>query len=92
MMWDRDMHTTTTGDLHFIKSMRGSSSSEDCSPSSEYESLLLQFKAWARADLEKLTVKKGRQWVNEKLLAEWTATNLENSNIVYPVKENFVSC
>ena len=91
MAWYRDMHTTTTGDLRFTKSARGASSSEACSPFSKDKSLLIQFKAWARSDLEKLTVKKATRWVNEKLLAEWTATNLKNSNIVYPVKENVVA-
>ena len=91
MMWYLDLHSTTTGDLRFTKSGRGSSSAAAISPFAEDESLLVQFKAWACSDLEHLTIKKARDWVNEKLLAEFTVENLRALNISYPVKENVVS-
>ena len=41
MRWYLDLHTTTTGDLRFNKSQRGSSSAEILSPFQEDESLLI---------------------------------------------------
>eukprot|EP00560_Eucampia_antarctica_P001784 CAMPEP_0197841566 /NCGR_PEP_ID=MMETSP1437-20131217/46256_1 /TAXON_ID=49252 ORGANISM="Eucampia antarctica, Strain CCMP1452" /NCGR_SAMPLE_ID=MMETSP1437 /ASSEMBLY_ACC=CAM_ASM_001096 /LENGTH=157 /DNA_ID=CAMNT_0043451347 /DNA_START=1109 /DNA_END=1579 /DNA_ORIENTATION=+ len=65
MMRYLDVHTTTTGDLRFTKSCRGSSSAETISPFAEDESLLIQFKSWARCDLEHLTIKRVSEWVND---------------------------
>lgn len=91
MMWYLDLHTTTTGDLCFTKSTRGSSSAAATSPFQEDESLLVQFKAWARSDLEHLTIKKATEWTNEKLLAGWTMEQLKAMNISVPVKANVVA-
>jgi len=90
MMWYLDMHSTTNSDLCFTKSARGSSLAAATSPFQEDESLLVQFKAWARSDLEHLTIKKATEWTNEKLLAGWTMENLKAMNISVPVKENVV--
>jgi hypothetical protein len=42
------------------------------SPFSQDEALMMQFKSWARADVEHLTVEKSTEWVNEQLLQDWT--------------------
>ena len=81
MMWYLDLHSTTTGDFCFTKSARGSSLAAATSPFQEVESLLVQFKAWARSDLEHLTIKKSTEWTNKKLLAGWTMENLKAMNI-----------
>ena len=91
MMWYLDLHSTTTGDLHFTKSACGSSLTAATSPFQEDESLLVQFETWARSDLEHLTIKKSTEWTNKKLLAGWTMENLKAMNISVPVKENVVA-
>ena len=58
MQWFLDLHSTVTGDLQFTKSARGESSWFASSPFSEDESLLAQFKAWTRSDLQQLTMKR----------------------------------
>ena len=90
-MWYLDVHTTTTGDRRFTKSCRGSSSAETISPFAEDESLFIQFKSWARCDLENLTIKRAAEWVNNKVLAEWTVQDMLSHNIAVAVKLNDVS-
>jgi hypothetical protein len=58
-------------------------------PFAEDEHLVLQFKLWARSDLEHLTVGKAAIWVNEDLLNDWTTQQLRNYQISYPVS-NYV--
>ena len=38
---------------------------------------MLQFKSWARSDVEHLTVQKCTEWVNDKLLKDWTLDQLK---------------
>jgi hypothetical protein len=42
------------------------------SPFSQDQTLMLQFKSWACANVEHLTVQKCTEWVNEQLLKDWT--------------------
>ena len=57
----------------------------------EDESLTSQFKSWARNDLEYLTVKKAWEFINLKLLKNWTAQQLEINRISYHVSEYITS-
>jgi hypothetical protein len=54
----------------------------------EDESLMVQFKSWACSDLETLTVNKVQAWVNKNLLKDWSAKDLDNSTILFPVSRN----
>jgi hypothetical protein len=55
-------------------------------PFLEDESLMVQFKSWAHSDLDTLTaVNKVQTWVNKYLLKDWSANDLDNSKIPYPV-------
>lgn len=54
--WHAELHHTTK--LKFKRSARGHGSSSAKSPFAEDENLVLQFKLWARSDLEHLTVGK----------------------------------
>jgi hypothetical protein len=85
--WYSELHQTCK--LKFKRSTRGRGSSAAKSPFAEDENLLLQFKLWARSDLEHLTVGKASIWVNEELLKDWTTQQLRNYQISYPVS-NYV--
>jgi hypothetical protein len=54
--------------LKWMRSSRGRTSRSAKSPFSEDESLMVQFKSWARSDLETLTVNKAQAWINKTLL------------------------
>ena len=60
-------------------------------PLSKDESLVVQFKSWARSELETLTVNKAQAWVNKSLLKDWSAKDLDNLKIRYPVSCNIVA-
>ena len=87
--WYIDLHATER--LQFRQSARGKASSKAQSPFSEDESLMVQLKTWARQDLEHLTVKKATIFINEKLLSDWSVTQLATYKISYPVSETIVS-
>jgi hypothetical protein len=61
------------------------------SPFLEDESLTLKFKAWARDDLEHLTVSKVAEWINMELLQDWTASQLHTSKMKHPVSQNIAA-
>ena len=50
----------------------------------------MQFKTWARQDLEHLSIKKSHEFVNNTLLASWTAQQLQINKISFPVSEHIV--
>ena len=60
-------------------------------PFSEDEYLTVQFKSWARQDLEHLNIKKAQDFVNTKLLNTWTVQQLDTEEISYLVSEYIVS-
>jgi hypothetical protein len=74
-----------------MRSSRGRLSRSAKSPFSEDESLVVQFKSWARSDLETLTVNIAQAWVNKTLLKDWSAKDLDNSKILYPVSSNIAA-
>ena len=47
----------------------------------------MQFKSWARQDLEHLNVKKAEEFINTKLLNDWSVQQLRANKISYPVTE-----
>jgi hypothetical protein len=49
---------------------------------------MVQFKSWAQSDLETLIVNKAQAWINKTLLKDWSAEDLDNSKILYPVSRN----
>jgi hypothetical protein len=77
--------------LKWMRSSRGRISRSAKSPFSEDESLMVQFKSWARSDLETLTVKKAQEWVNKTLLKDWSAHDLDNAKILFPVSQNIAA-
>jgi hypothetical protein len=85
--WYSELHETSK--LKFKRLARGHGSSAAKSPFAKDENLVLQFKLWARSDLEHLTVGKAAIWVNEDLLKDWTTQQLRNYQISYPVS-NYV--
>lgn len=87
--WYLQLHETT--ELRFKRSNRGRDSFHARSPFAEDELLLVQFKSWARIDLEHLSIKKSQDFINSKLLADWTAQQLSVYKISYPVTEYIVA-
>jgi hypothetical protein len=77
--------------LKWMRSSRGRTSRSAKSPFSEDESLMVQFKSWARSDLETLTVNKAQAWINKTLLKDWSAEDLDNSKILFPVSRNIAA-
>ena len=77
--------------IKFRRSKRGRESYLEISPFMEDELLLTQFKSWARIDLEHLSVQKSQDFINTKLLADWTAHQLCVNIISYPVAEFIVT-
>ena len=77
--------------LKWLRSSRGRISRSAKSPFSEDESLNMQFKSWARSDLETMTVYKAQAWINNILLRDWSAEDLNNSKILYPVSSNIAA-
>jgi hypothetical protein len=87
--WYLELHQTTT--LKFRRCERGRQSFQAKSPFSDSEDLSVQLKSWARADIEHLTIQKAAKFVNEELLADWTADQFRSNRIQYPVSEHIVS-
>ena len=77
--------------LKFRRSACGRSSYFTKSPFIEDECLTVQFKSWARQDLEHLSTKKAQDFINEKLLSKWSAEQLQTNKISFPVSEYIVS-
>jgi hypothetical protein len=78
--------------LKLMHSSRGKSSRSAKSPFSEDESLMVQFRSWAGSDLETLTVNKAQAWIDITLLKDWSAEDLEYSEILYPLSRNIAAC
>ena len=92
MNWYLDLHlSSSNGDIRFPKSKKGYSSSAAISPFSQDECLMIQFKSWAKSDLENLTIEKATNWINNNFLNEWTAKELTNYKISYPVSKHIVA-
>jgi hypothetical protein len=95
MKWYLQLHerreTKKGAGLKWMRSSRGRYSRSAKSPFSEDESLMVQFKSWARSDLETLTVNKAQAWVNKTLLKDWSAEDLDNSKILFPVSRNIAA-
>jgi hypothetical protein len=95
MKWYLQLHerrdTEKEIPLKWMRSSRGRYSRSAKSPFSEDESLMVQFKSWARSDLETLTVNKAQAWINKTLLKDWSAEDLENSKILFPVSRNIAA-
>ena len=87
--WYLQLHQTNK--LQFRRLERGRGAYFMKSPFAEDESLSISFKAWARQDLEHLSVKKSWDFINLKLLSNWTAKQLETNRISYPVSEYIIS-
>jgi hypothetical protein len=64
-------------DLCFKRSKAGTVEWAAQSPFGKDESLMIQLKLWARADLEHLTIQKCADWVNTTLLSDWTSEQLK---------------
>jgi hypothetical protein len=90
MVWYSKLHKTKN-QMKFRRSLRGRESNAAKSPFLEDESLTLKFKAWARDDLEHLTVSKVTEWVNLELLQDWTASQLYTNKIKYPISQNIAA-
>ena len=87
--WYLQLHEIKS--LKFRRSERGRSSYFAKSPFIEDECLTVQFKSWARQDLEHLSIKKSQDFINEKLLSKWSAEQLLTNKISFPVSEYIVS-
>lgn len=87
--WYLDIHRTKS--LQFKRSDRGRQSYFPESLFKENENLNGQFKRWTRQDLEHLTIKKCTEFINQKLLNNWTTQQLENNKISHPVSEYICS-
>jgi hypothetical protein len=83
---------STMLDLRFKRSAKGKVKWAAKSPFQNDESMMIQFKSWARADLEHLTVEKCANWINETLLSDWTSEQLKSQlNIkLFPVQPQIV--
>jgi len=75
--------------LNFRRSERGRHDRLAKSPFAEDELLTMQFKTWARQDLEHFSIKKSHEFINNTLLASWTAQQLQINKISPP---NYVLC
>jgi len=53
--------------------------------------LIIQFKSWAKSDHENLTIENATNWINNAFLNEWTAKELTNYKISYPVSKHIVA-
>jgi hypothetical protein len=91
MVWCAELHKAKN-QLKFRRSLRGRESNAAKSPFLEDKSLTLKFKAWARDDLEHLTVSKVTDWVNMELLHDWTASQLHASKTRHPTSQNIAAC
>ena len=88
MQWYLDLHETKS--MRFKRQERGKNTAIAVSPFSENEELTLRFKAWARVDLENLNILNARDFINDKLLKDWTAAQLKSNRISYPVSPYIV--
>lgn len=87
--WYCELHATQQ--FRFRPSQRGRTSSQAKSPFEEDESLLMQFKSWARSDLEHLNIKKAKAWINNVLLKDWTTEQFATYKIKFPVTDYVTS-
>ena len=87
--WYIQLHETKL--LKFKRSLRGKSSAQAKSPFLENEQLTIQFKMWARADIEHLNIQKSHEFINDKLLKHWTTEQLAQNKISYPVSMHVCS-
>ena len=87
--WYFQLHKTI--DMKFIRSRRGRQTNIAKSPFSENEELTISFKMWARSDIENLSILKAHNFINNKLLVNWTAAQLANNKITFPVSLHVVS-
>ena len=85
MNWYLQLHLTPI--MKFRRSETGRAQFIAKSPFAEDESLLVQYKSWARTDIEHLTVRKTTDFINDILLVDWTVQQLKNNRIAYPVSE-----
>jgi len=74
MDWYIQLHESNL--LKFRRSEKGRAAYFMKSPFVEDESLTLQFKSWARSNLEHLSVRKAWDFINLKLLNKWPNSNL----------------
>jgi hypothetical protein len=95
--WYRELHhkfddDSTMLDLRFKRSAKGRVEWAAKSPFAFDESLMVQLKLWARADLEHLTVQKCADWINNTLLSDWTPGQLKTDlNVTsFPVQPRIV--
>ena len=84
------LHLHEYPSLKFRRSERGKHDRLAKSPFLEDELLTMQFKTWARQDLEHLSIKKSHEFINNTLLASWTAQQLQINKISFPVSEHIV--
>ena len=87
--WYLQLHECES--LQFRRSDRGRQSSIARYPFAEDELLTMQFKSWARQDLEHLNITKSQDFINTKLLADWTCEQLRVNRISFPVSQHVVS-
>ena len=81
--WYLQLHKTRY--KRFKQSLRGKDTTSEKSPFAENKELTMRFKMWARSDIEHLSVIKAHNFINNKLLSKWTAQELMNNKISYPV-------
>jgi hypothetical protein len=89
MAWYREL--TQSLSLKFRRNQRGRASDAARSPFAEDEMMMMQLKAWGRANLEKLSVDSAREWINETMLSKFTPKEFTNLNISYPVTPHIAS-
>ena len=81
--WYLQLHQAK--DMKFKRSTKGKASTISKSPFTENEELTIRFKMWARSDIENLSVQKSHEFINTKLLNNWTTEQLANNLISFPV-------
>ena len=64
--------------LKFCRSMQGKASSMALSPFAEDESLTVQFKSWARVDLEHLNIKKSAKFYQQETFIQLDHTTTQS--------------
>ena len=84
--WYLELHKSK--ESQFCRSKRGKDSHVALSPYAEDELLTVQLKSWARKDIEHMTVKKTQEFINTKLLKDWTAEQFSTYKISFPVSES----
>ena len=89
--WYRDMHQGERVDIgRFSRSTRGHASKPSRSPFRENFQLTMQFKSWARQDLEHLTIQKALNWVETYFLKDWSVQQLHDNGFPYPISHYMI--